>query len=57
MLILKRVALAVYHAIPPTMSWAVLGRSLLEAIFMQAGVADMNPLDLIIILIQHHWTP
>ena len=48
MLILKRVAPAVYRAIPPTMWGAVPGRSPLEAIFMQDAVVDMDPISLII---------
>ena len=48
MLILKRVAPAVYRAIPPTMWGAIPGRSPLEAIFMQDAVVDMDPISLII---------
>ena len=48
MLILKRVALAVYRAIPPTMWGAIPGRSTLEAIFLQDAVVDMDPISLII---------
>ena len=47
-LILKRVAPAVYRAVPPTMSGAIPGRSPLEAIFMQDAVVDMDPISLII---------
>ena len=48
MLILKRVAPAVYRAVPPTMWGAIPGRSPLEAIFMQDAVLDMDPISLII---------
>ena len=48
MLILKRVAPAVYGAILPTMWGAIPGRSLLEAIFLQDDVVDMDPISLII---------
>ena len=48
MLILKRVAPAVYRAIPPTMWGAIPGRSPLEAIFIQVVVVDMDPISLII---------
>jgi hypothetical protein len=48
MLILKRVAPAVYRAVPPTMWGAIPGRSPLEAIFMQDAVVDMDPISLII---------
>ena len=48
MLILKRVAPAVYRAVPPTMWGAIQGRSPLEAIFMQEAVVDMHPISLII---------
>ena len=48
MLILKRVAPAVYRAIPTTMWGAITGRSPLEAIFMQEAVVDMDPISLII---------
>ena len=48
MLILRRVAPAVYRAIPPTMWGAIPGRSPLEAIFMQDAVVDMDPISLII---------
>ena len=48
MLILKRVAPAVYRAIPPTMWGAIPGRSPSEAIFMQDAVVDMDPISLII---------
>ena len=48
MLILKRVAPAVYRAIPPTMWGAIPGRSPLEAMFMQDAVVDMDPISLII---------
>ena len=48
MLILKRIAPAVYRAVPPTMWGAILGRSPLEAIFMQDAVVDMDPISLII---------
>ena len=47
MLILKWVALAVYRAIPPTLSGAIPGRLPLGAIFMQDGVVDMDPISLI----------
>ena len=48
MLTLKRVAPAVYRAVPPTMWAAIPGRSPLEAIFMQDAVVDMDPISLII---------
>ena len=48
MLILKMVAPAVYRPVPPTMWWAIPGRSPLEAIFMQDAVVDMDPISLII---------
>ena len=48
MLILKRVAPAVYQALPPTIWGAIPGRSPLEAIFMQDAVVDMDPISLII---------
>ena len=48
MLILKRVAPAVYRAIPPTMWGAIPGRSPFEALFMQDTVVDMDPISLII---------
>ena len=48
MLIFKRVAPAVYRAVPPTMWGAMPGRSQLEAIFMQDAVVDMDPISLII---------
>ena len=48
MLILKRVAPAVYRAVPPTMWVAIPGRSPLEAIFMQDAMADIDPISLII---------
>ena len=48
MLILKQVAPAVYRAVPPTMWGAIPGRSLLEAIFMQDAVLDMDLISLII---------
>ena len=48
MLILKRVAPAMYRAVPPTMWGAIPGRSPLEAIFMQDAVVDMDPISLII---------
>ena len=48
MLILKRVAPAVYRAVPPTMWGAIPGRSPLEAILMQDAVVDMDPISLII---------
>ena len=48
MLILKRVAPAVYRAVPPTMWGPIPGRSPLEAIFMQDAVVDMDPISLII---------
>ena len=48
MLILKRVAPAVYCAVSPTMWGAIPGRSPLEAIFMQDAVVDMDPISLII---------
>ena len=48
MLIRKRVAAAVYRAIPPTMWGAISGRSPLEAVFMQDAVVDMDPISLII---------
>ena len=48
MLILKRVAPAVYRAVPPTIWGAIRGRSPLEAIFMQHAVVDMDPISLII---------
>ena len=48
MLILKRVAPAVYPAISPTMRGAIPGRSPLEAIFMQSAVVDMDPISLIL---------
>ena len=48
MLILKRVALAVYRTVPPMMWGAIQGRSLLEAIFMQDSVVDIDPISLII---------
>ena len=48
MLIIKRVAPAVYRAVPPTMWGAIPGRSPLEAIFMQDAVVDMDPISLII---------
>ena len=47
-LILKRVAPAVYRAVPPTMWGAIPGRSPLEAILMQDAVVDMDPISLII---------
>ena len=47
-LILKRVAPAVYRAIPPTMWGGIPGRSPLEAIFMQDAVVDMDRISLII---------
>ena len=46
MLILKRVAPVVYQAIPPTMWGAIRGRSLLEAIFLQDAMVDMDPISL-----------
>ena len=48
MLILNRVAPAVYRAVPPTMWGAIPGESPLEAIFMQNAVVDMDPISLII---------
>ena len=48
MLILKRVAPAVYRAVPPTMWGAILGRLPLEAIFLQDAVVDMDPISHII---------
>ena len=48
LLILKRVAPAVYRAIPPRMWGAIPGRSPLEAIFMQDAPVDMDPISLII---------
>ena len=48
MLILKRVAPAVYRAIPPTVWGAIPGRSPLEAIFMQDALVDMDTISLII---------
>ena len=48
MLSLKRLAPAVYLAIPPTMWGAIPGRSPWEAIFMQDAVVDMDPMSLII---------
>ena len=48
MLILKRVAPAVYRAILPTMWGAKPGRSPLEAIFMQDAMVDMDQISLII---------
>ena len=48
MLILKRVAPAVYRAIPPTIRGAIPGRSPLEAIFMQDAVVDMDQISIII---------
>ena len=48
MLILKRVVLAVYRAIRPTIWGAIPGRLPLEAIFMQDAVVDMDPISLII---------
>ena len=48
MLILKRVAPAVYPAIPPTMWGAIPCRSPLEAIFLEDAVVDMDPISLII---------
>ena len=48
MLILKRLAPAVYQAIPPTMWGAIRSRSPLEAIFMQDAMVDMDPSSLII---------
>ena len=48
MLLLKRVAPAVYRAVPPTMWGAIRGRSPLEATFMQDAVLDMDPISLII---------
>ena len=48
MLILKRVAPAVYRAIPLTMWGAIPGRSPLQAIFLQDAVVDMDPISLII---------
>ena len=48
MLISKRVAPAVYLAVPPTMWAAIPGRSPLKAIFMQDAVVDMDPISLII---------
>ena len=48
MLILKRVAPAVYRAILPTMWGAIPGRSPLGAIFMQDTMVDMDPISLII---------
>ena len=48
MLILKRVAPAVYRAVPPTMWGAIPPRSPLEAIFIQDAVVNMDPISLII---------
>ena len=48
MLILNRVAPAVYRAVPPTILGAIPGESALEAIFMQNAVVDMDPISLII---------
>ena len=48
MLIVKRMAPAVYRAIPPTMWGAIPGSSPLKAIFMQDAVVDMDPMSLII---------
>ena len=48
MVILKRVAPAVYRAVPPTMWGAIPGRLPLEAIFMQDAVVDMDLIGLII---------
>ena len=48
MLTLKRLAPAVYRAVPPTMWGAIPGRSPLEAIIMQDAVVDMDPISLII---------
>ena len=48
MLILKRVAPAVYRAVPPTMWGAIPGRSPLEATFMQDAFLDMDPISHII---------
>ena len=48
MLILKRVAPAVYRAVPPTMWGAIRCRLPLEAIFMQDAVVDIDPISLII---------
>ena len=55
MLILKRVAMAVYRAIPPTMWGAIPGRSPLEAIFMQDAVVDMDMISLIITSLDVKW--
>ena len=48
MLILERVAPAVYRAVLPTMWGAIPGRSPLEAIVFQDAVVDMDPISLII---------
>ena len=48
MLILKRVAPAVYRAVLPTVWGHIPGRSPLEAIFIQDAVVDMDPISLII---------
>ena len=48
MLILKRVAPAVYRATPPTIWGAIPGSSPFEAIFMQDAMVDMDPISLII---------
>ena len=46
--ILKRVAPAVYRAVPLTMWGAIPGRSPLKAIFLRDAVVDMDPISLII---------
>ena len=48
MLILKRLAPAVYRATPPTIWGAIPGSSPFEAIFMQDAMVDMDPISLII---------
>ena len=48
MLILKRVAPAVYRAIPPTVWGAIPGRSPLQAISIEDAVVDMDLISLII---------
>ena len=48
MLILKRVASAVYRAVPPTMWGAIPGSSPLEANFLQDAVVNVDPISLII---------
>ena len=55
MLILKRVAPAVYRAVLPAMWGAIPGRSPLEAIFMQDAVVDIDPISLIITSLDVKW--